>query len=139
VENTWSDTQSVHEQIGPRLRPNDLIETTDHPLRSIVQVTRGHGFTQYGGMMFPMRTMFHIDPETYRQRQAAQWPIVGAHPGTITIPLNPALFGEKKKPLKPPSRSPGLDDDRAMLELEKTLDTYQGVRNDDEVKPKLQP
>jgi len=77
----------VHEQVGPRLRRNDLIETTDHPLRSLVQITRREGFSQFGGMMFPMRTMYHISPETYRGRQAAKWPDADQHPGTIVAPL----------------------------------------------------
>lgn len=133
-----SVSQSVHEQIGPRLRRNDIIEATDDPTRSLVQVTRSHGFTQFGGMMFPMLSPFHIAPDTYRRRQEAPWPRTEDHSGTIVTPLAPAIFGETEKTPTQPSR-PREPDVQAMMELEQALDAYQGVQTNDEINVKPKP
>lgn len=99
--NVW---YKMSEQIGPRLRRNDVIGASDSELQSIVHVSRGHGFTQFGGFPFPMSSMFHIAAGEYKKRQTAAWPVEAEHPGAFTPPVLP----EKSTPAgaRPPIRMP---------------------------------
>lgn len=65
-------TQSEH--TTPRMRVNDVLLATDAPDQSIVQIRRGAGYAQFGGMPFVMRSTFHISPEEYATRKAFPWP-----------------------------------------------------------------
>jgi hypothetical protein len=80
---------TMSEKIGPRLRRNDVIGASDSELQSIVHVSRGHGFTQFGGFPFPMASMFHIEAGEYKKRQTAAWPVEAEHPGAFTPPVLP--------------------------------------------------
>ena len=71
---TLVDGRNLSEHITPRLRMNDILLATDDPLQSIVQIRRGAGYAQYGGLPFVMRSSHHISYETYRKRKAAEWP-----------------------------------------------------------------
>ena len=53
------------ETITPRLRPNDVLLASDHPLQSIVYITRGHGYAQFGGMPFVMTSAYHVTYDEY--------------------------------------------------------------------------
>ncbi len=65
-------TQS--ESTTPRLRVNDVLLATDAPDQSIVQIRRGAGYAQFGGMPFVMRSTYHISPEEYVARKGFPWP-----------------------------------------------------------------
>ena len=69
-----ADGRTLSEQITPRLRMNDILLATDHPLQSIVQIRRGSGYAQYGGMPFVMRSTHQITYKEYIKRKDAQWP-----------------------------------------------------------------
>jgi len=68
------DGRNFSEHITPRLRINDILLATDDPLQSIVQIRRGSGYAQYGGMPFVMKSTYHITPKEYDDRKKAAWP-----------------------------------------------------------------
>jgi hypothetical protein len=72
-----------------RLSANAIRLASDHPQKSIVQITRGSGYAQYGGFPFVVRSDYHISEEEYGRRRTAQWP--AAREGTITPSLTPAV------------------------------------------------
>ena len=67
-----------HERIGPRLMVNDIIALSDEPDTSIVLISRGEGYSQFGGYAFPVRSRYHITFEEYQRRQNAAWPRVSS-------------------------------------------------------------
>jgi hypothetical protein len=80
-----SESTSVQERIAPRLTINDILLASDHPLQSIVRISRGAGYAQYGGMPFVVESNYHISLDEYKRRKALPWPqaIRGAFlPGT---------------------------------------------------------
>ncbi|MBN2562355.1 MAG: hypothetical protein JXQ75_15630 [Phycisphaerae bacterium] len=70
----WFSKKGEHEFIKTRITVNDIISATDHPLDSIVQVSRGEGYTQFGGFPFPMRSVWPMHYEDYGDRQKEPWP-----------------------------------------------------------------
>jgi hypothetical protein len=60
--------------VGPRMMLNDLIELSDEPQSSVVLISRGQGLTQYGGLAFPVRSLYHITEDEYQRRNRAPWP-----------------------------------------------------------------
>jgi len=68
-------TKSETEFIKSRLTINDVIRTSDHPLDSIIHVSRGSGYTQYGGFPVPIRSVWPMDEGDYRERQKDEWPM----------------------------------------------------------------
>lgn len=62
-------------KLGPRLMLNDIIALSDEPDTSIVIVSRGEGYTQFGGYAFPVRGSYHITEEEYERRKNAAWPL----------------------------------------------------------------
>ena len=69
-----ANSVSTTEMVTPRLRPNDVLLASDNPFQSIVYVTRGKGYAQYGGLPFVMTSAFHIDYDEYDTRRKAPWP-----------------------------------------------------------------
>jgi TraM recognition site of TraD and TraG len=90
---------SVTEELKPRLSENDVMLVTDHPNRSILTITRGSGYAQYGGLPVVIESHFHIPEEEYRRRRMLPWP--GAGNGAF-VPRDERA----KQPPKPP-RKPG--------------------------------
>jgi hypothetical protein len=75
-------TRSTQESLGPRLRPNDIARVSDDPDLAIVEVSRGRGFSRYGGLPFIIETKFHISEKEYARRDDdLPWP---KHPHAIT-------------------------------------------------------
>jgi hypothetical protein len=77
-----------------------VIRTSDNELYSIVHISRGRGFTQYGGFPFAMCSDYHITGDEYKRRSKAPWP--DSEPGTVTPPISTVTKGKAKKK---PSRS----------------------------------
>jgi len=78
----WSDTTTtIQQHILSRLGINDVLLATDHPHHSIVRITRGKGYAQYGGMPFVVEADYHISREEYERRKATPWPT--GLPGTF--------------------------------------------------------
>ena len=88
------DTKNVsyQERIVPRLSDNDILLASDHPKQSIVRISRGAGYAQYGGMPFVVESDYHITPDEYEDRKSMPWPdgITGSFvPGTTNAPAKP--------------------------------------------------
>lgn len=103
---SWSATDppevgGFSEQIGPRLRPDDIMEFSDRERHSLVQVTRSRGFTQFGGRTFPMVSDFHIEADEYKRRSEAPWPT----PREGTLQPVPEKVAPRQPSTVPPSRS----------------------------------
>lgn len=70
-----SDTVTMQtETLKPRLTRNDVIGASDHPLHFIAHVSRGSGYTQFGGMPIPVRTTWPFTRDVYKTRSGAKWP-----------------------------------------------------------------
>lgn len=93
-----TNTFSTKQELQPRLGPNDISLASDHPLRSIVRISRGDGYAQYGGMTVVVESNYHITPEEYRRRKEFAWPAGG--PGTLIPKLDLAV------PVVPPKAGP---------------------------------
>jgi hypothetical protein len=65
---------SETERVVPRITLNDVLLTSDHPSRSILRISRGKGYAQYGGMPVIIESDYHITEEEYRRRCAMPWP-----------------------------------------------------------------
>lgn len=122
-------SQRVSGQIGPRLRRNDIIQASNAELSSIAHITRGHGFSQFGGFPFPIRGMFHIPWADYQRRQDTPWPAAADHPGTFTPPLPDAPTGGARsapsavtpQPLAPAVQQEFSDLEKRIDQLEETI------------------
>lgn len=98
---TGSQRITTSQQIGARLRRNDIIQTSDAENLSIAHVSRSRGFSQFGGLPFQMYSPFHITLAEYKRRKRMPWPRVDDHPGTFVPPLR------NRTPLPPtPSQPP---------------------------------
>ncbi len=62
------------QSLKPRLTRNDVMSVSDHPLEFILKVSRGSGFTQFGGMPIPVRTTYPLTRDLYEQRRNEPWP-----------------------------------------------------------------
>lgn len=87
-------TQSIscQERVASRLTVNDVLLASDHPRQSIVRISRGAGYAQYGGMPFVVESNYHITQEEYQRRKSLPWPdkVPGSFvPGTNTPPPGP--------------------------------------------------
>ena len=124
---------NVKEEIGPRLRRNDILAASSQEMHSLVQVTRDGGLSQFGGFLFPMRSLYHITADEYKRREHTPWPSAKHHPGTIVPPLRPAADSDappkqsgapKPNPARPvsaPSSAPGTKTD-LLSEVERQID-----------------
>jgi hypothetical protein len=56
-----------------------VLRISDHPLESIVHISRGEGYTQFGGTPVPVRSTWPIALDVYKSRQREPWPDVGAY------------------------------------------------------------
>ena len=69
-----SQSHAMCEQILSRLGINDVLLASDHPHHSIVRITRGKGYAQFGGMACVVESDYHISAEEYSRRRAMPWP-----------------------------------------------------------------
>ena len=65
------------QSLKPRLTRNDVMSVSDHPLEFILKVSRGAGFTQFGGLPIPVRTTYPLTEHLYKQRRREPWPELG--------------------------------------------------------------
>lgn len=78
---TRTESETTLESIGPRLRPNDVARVSDHPDLSIVEISRGKGFSRYAGLPLVVTTQYHVPLTEFEHREKLKWP---THPHTIT-------------------------------------------------------
>ena len=62
------------ESLKRRLTTNDIIAISDHPLESVIQVSRGSGYSQFGGLPIPVRSTYALHWSDYKARQNMPWP-----------------------------------------------------------------
>ena len=84
-------TRGTKQFIAPRLSVNDIKLASDDPRKSIALVTRGAGYSQFGGMPVITESDFHISEQEFLARKNAPWPKPGA--GSFV----PATWEVKKK------------------------------------------
>lgn len=102
VKEPSSMSLSNAEDIGPRLRPNDMYAMTDDPLQSVVHVSRGMGYTQFKGLSFLVRSEHHITHQEYTRRQNEEkWP-QKTSATLVADDLFPA------QPPAPPAKAPAM-------------------------------
>jgi len=125
---------SAREQIAPRINRNDVISASDDENLSICHVSRGRGFSQFGGFPFKMYTAFHITNEEYNRRRARDWPKADEHVGAFVPPISrdetsdPAVV-LPKPPQPPPAdqsqyQLPKAVEQSALNEIELLLDDF---------------
>jgi len=129
-----SDAVRTQEVVGPRLWRNDIIDFSNHPQRSLVQIDRGHGFTQFGGYPFVITSKFHISEEEYKRREDAPWP--ECRPHTVIPQVDGPQAGQAVRPHSDP-RKPAKEDystERAILEefLKEVMENEGGDEGGDE-------
>jgi hypothetical protein len=78
---SWADA------IKPRLTRNDVLSASDHPLHFIAQISRGSGYSQFGGLPLPVRSTFPISEAVYRRRSSAPWPDGGPQLARSEVPI----------------------------------------------------
>lgn len=76
---TYGGSQDSHSEteaqsLKPRLIRNDILRASDHPLEFILQVSRGSGYTQFGGIPIPVRTTFPHHNSQYKAFMEEPWP-----------------------------------------------------------------
>ena len=67
-------SHSSNQFVAPRLSTNDIKLASDDPRKSIVLVTRGAGYSQFGGMPVVAESDFHITEEEFLRRKQMPWP-----------------------------------------------------------------
>lgn len=77
IEKSEMKSRTWREELKSRLSRNDIARVSDHPLEFIAYVTRGSGYTQFGGLPFPVRTSWPIPWHKYERRQRMKWPRTG--------------------------------------------------------------
>ena len=99
VRNTTSESQS--EFIALRLSINDVKLASDDPRRSIALITRGAGYSQFGGMPIVVESDFHISEQEFLRRKNSPWP--GVEEGSfVPANWNPAAAFESKQTKRGP-------------------------------------
>lgn len=73
---------TVSEHVMPRISRNEIAMMSDHMLHSIVCISRGSGYAQYGGLPVICKSDFHITKEEYDRRKGMPWPT--GQKGTFT-------------------------------------------------------
>ncbi len=109
-----SSSVSTQEVLLSRLSANDILLAGDHPHRSIVRISRGAGYAQYGGMPLVVEHDFHITRETYEARKAFAWP--QDLPGTF-VPAESRATSEPQTPAGPQMTTEVIGDEPASMDL----------------------
>ena len=73
-ESATSTTRGNAESLKKRLTANDIIAISDHPLDSIIQISRGSGYSQFGGLPIPIRSTYALHWDQYQARENMDWP-----------------------------------------------------------------
>ena len=63
----------VRKELGPGIRPNDLLDMNNAPDRGVFHVDRSSGFTQYRGRPIFIESPYHITAEEFARRKEAPW------------------------------------------------------------------
>jgi hypothetical protein len=84
---------SESERVVPRITINDVLLTSDHPFRSVLKMTRGEGYAQYGGFPVIIESNYHISKAgistTSRDAMAVSAGHAAAWQSHACCPVNP--------------------------------------------------
>ena len=97
-------SHSSNQFIAPRLSTNDIKLASDDPRKSIVLVTRGAGYSQFGGMPVVAESDFHITEEEFLRRKQMPWPV--GEPGAFVPQAWTPQSATKTQPRKRKSVGP---------------------------------
>jgi TraM recognition site of TraD and TraG len=89
---TAHTTRADSQGIKPRLTQNDILAISDHPLDSILFVSRGSGYTQFAGLPIQVRCTWPLSEATYTTLKNAPWPSIedlGGHGVAIENDVSP--------------------------------------------------
>ena len=90
---------TISEQVMNRFSVNDIALASDHEKQSIVTITRGKGYAQFGGLPVIITSDFHISQKEYDRRKELPWPA----PMTGTyIPREHQQTAPSRKPVTGP-------------------------------------
>ncbi len=73
-DETSSETISFNDSIKPKLIRNDILRISDHPLDSVVRISRGSGYTQFGGACIHLRSTWPVTKSDYDKLAIEPWP-----------------------------------------------------------------
>jgi len=65
---------TISEQVMNRFSVNDIALASDHEKQSIVTITRGKGYAQFGGLPVIITSDYHITTDEYGRRKKLAWP-----------------------------------------------------------------
>ena len=71
---SFYESRSDAQAIKPRLTQNDIMAISDHPLDSILLVSRGSGYTQFAGLPIPIRCTWPITRKDNDHLKTKPWP-----------------------------------------------------------------
>ena len=87
---------SYQERVVSRLTMNHILLASDDPQLSILRISRGEGYAQYGGFPIILESDYHITHSEYAARKATPWPASGNGafvPGTTQQKPKPTPAG----------------------------------------------
>lgn len=67
-------TETRTETIKPKLTKNDILGISDHPLDSVLQISRGSGYSQFGGASIHLRSTWPMTKGKYEKLAKRPWP-----------------------------------------------------------------
>ena len=116
-----SRTRTYSEQVGPRLRANDILQASDDERLSIVKVTPSGGFAQFRGMPFLVKSDWRFLEKVYENMQNADWPApppgafvpeLSQRSSTVADDYDPVIHDDDDDSSGP---DPRIDDDPKLL------------------------
>ena len=69
-------SESSQEVVKPRLSLNDIYSISDDRNQAIMHVSRGSGYTQFGGLAIPVRMTWPMSQALYKERSRRPWPVL---------------------------------------------------------------
>jgi len=102
-----SVSHSMTEKVVSRLTENDVLLTSDHPFHSILRISRGAGYAQYGGFPVKIESEYHISQDEYNRRRKLPWPqLPGSFlPGSVSESSRPGAASAQSNPTSGPQWS----------------------------------
>lgn len=78
------NSKTESQSLKPRLTPNDIMAASDHPLDSIVHISRGSGYTQFAGLPIVVRCTWPMSRADHERRSRSPWPTRKEYPNETT-------------------------------------------------------
>ncbi len=102
----------------PRISRNQVITVSDDPFASLLAVSRGSGYTQWGGFSIPISIRdFTITKERYEELKRMKWPAEDKNTLVVrrAIPTPDEIQGEREQSVTvPPGEETGLSIEEAL-------------------------